>query len=202
VTVRASAAVRRAALALCVGVLLRPSDAQAHLVTTGMGPVYDGIGHLLMTPEDLVPVMALALFAGLRGAAQGRRAMFLLPVAWLAGGLLGLRVTATPAFPVPAVSFLILGALVAVDVRLSANGVAVLAVVLGLVHGVLNGTALRQGAGDFGLLGIMAALFVLVALASAFVVSLERPWTRIAVRVAGSWVAASGLLLLGWAFRG
>jgi hypothetical protein len=47
----------------------------------------------------------------------------------------------------------------------------------------------------------MAALFVLVALASAFVVSLERPWTRIAVRVVGSWVAASGLLLLGWAFR-
>jgi len=57
-------------------------------------------------------------------------------------------------------------------------------------------------AGGLGLLGIMAALFVLVTLASAFVVSLERPWARIAVRVAGSWIAASGLLLLGWAFRG
>jgi len=200
-TIRPNAA-WRAGLALCVGVLLRPSDAAAHLVTTGMGPVYDGIGHLLLTPEDLVPVLALALFAGLRGAAEGRRAMFLLPVAWLAGGLFGLRVTATPAFPVPAISFLILGALVAADVRLSANGVAVLAVVLGLVHGVLNGAVLRVGAGGLGLLGIMAALFVLVALASAFVVSLEQPWTRIAVRVAGSWVAASGLLLLGWAFRG
>jgi len=188
-------------LALCVGTLLRPSDAAAHLVTTGMGPVYDGIGHLLLTPEDLVPVLALALFAGLRGATQGRRAMFLLPVAWLAGGLLGLRVTAAPVFPVPALSFLILGALLAADVQLPANGVAAVAVVLGLVHGVLNGAALRQGAGGFGLLGIMAALFVLVALASAFVVSLERPWSRIAVRVAGSWVAASGLLLLGWSLR-
>lgn len=200
-TIRPNAA-WRAGVALCVGVLLRPSDAAAHLVTTGMGPVYDGIGHLLLTPEDLVPVLTLALFAGLRGAALGRRAMFLLPVAWLAGGLIGLRVSATPAFPVPAASFMILGTLVAADLRLPANGVAVLAVVLGLVHGVLNGTALRQGAGGLGLLGIMAALFVLVALASAFVVSLERPWTRIAVRVAGSWVAASGLLLLGWAFRG
>jgi len=192
----------RVVLPLCVCVLLRPSDAAAHLVTTGMGPVYDGVGHLLLTPEDLVPVLALALFAGLRGATQGRRAMFLLPVAWLAGGLLGLRVTAAPVFPVPALSFLILGALVAADLRLPANGVAVLAVVLGLVHGVLNGAALRQGAGGLGLLGIMAALFVLVTLGSAFVVSLERPWTRIAVRVAGSWIAASGLLLLGWAFRG
>jgi hydrogenase/urease accessory protein HupE len=199
-TTRANAA-WRAGLALCVGALLRPSDAAAHLVTTGMGPVYDGIGHLLLTPEDLVPVLALALFAGLRGAAQGRRAMFLLPVAWLAGGLLGLHFSAAPSFPVPAVSFLILGALVAADLQLPANGVAVLAAVLGLVHGVLNGAALRQGAGGLGLLGIMAALFVLVALASAFVVSLERPWTRIAVRVVGSWVAASGLLLLGWAFR-
>ncbi|TFH33391.1 MAG: hypothetical protein E4G97_00635 [Deltaproteobacteria bacterium] len=192
----------RVVLPLCVCVLLRPSDAAAHLVTTGMGPVYDGIGHLLLTPEDLIPVLALALFAGLRGAAPGRRAMFLLPVAWLAGGLVGLRVSAVPAFPVPAFSFLILGALVASDLRLPANGVAVLSVVLGLVHGVLNGAALRQGAGGLGLLGIMAALFVLVALVSAFVVSLKRPWTRIAVRVAGSWVAASGLLLLGWAFRG
>jgi hydrogenase/urease accessory protein HupE len=181
---------------------MRPPDAAAHLVTTGMGPVYDGIGHLLLTPEDLVPVVAFALFAGLRGAAQGRRAMFLLPLAWLAGGVLGLRVSADPAFPVPAISFLIIGVLVAADFRLPANGVAVLSVVLGLVHGILNGIALRQGPGGMGLIGIMAALFVLVTVASAFVVSLERPWARIAVRVAGSWVAASGLLLLGWAIRG
>jgi hypothetical protein len=31
-------------------------------------------------------------------------------------------------------------------------------------------------------------------------VSLERPWTRIAVRVAGSWIVAVGLLYLGWTF--
>jgi len=66
------------------------------------------------------------------------------------------------------------------------------------VHGVFNGAALKQGPGTLGLLGIMVMLFVLVALASAFVVSLKTPWMRIAVRVAGSWIASSGLLLLGW----
>jgi hypothetical protein len=71
------------------GLLFMPSYASAHLVTTGLGPVYDGIGHLVMTPEDLVPVQAIALFAGLRGAAPGRRALFVLPLAWFAGGLLG-----------------------------------------------------------------------------------------------------------------
>ena len=59
-----------------------PSPALAHLVTTGMGPVYDGIGHLLLTPEDLVPVLALSCYCGLRGARAGRWAMFLLPAAW------------------------------------------------------------------------------------------------------------------------
>jgi len=90
-----------------------PPSVCAHLVSTGMGPVYDGIGHLLLTPEDLVPVLALALFAGLRGATSGRRAMFLLPIAWFVGGLCGLKLSGMPSYPIPAVSFLLLGALVA-----------------------------------------------------------------------------------------
>ena len=32
-------------------------------------------------------------------------------------------------------------------------------------------------------------------------VALRAPWARIAVRVAGSWIVAIGLLLLGWSFR-
>jgi hydrogenase/urease accessory protein HupE len=182
--------------------LLIPARADAHLVTTGLGPVYDGIGHLLLTPEDLVPIVALALYAGLRGARAGRLALFLLPVAWTAGGLLGLRSGAAVAAPLPALSFVLLGLLVAADLRLPDGAVAVLAGLLGLVHGFRNGPALAgAGPGALGLLGIAAVAFVLVALASALVVSLEAPAARIAVRVAGSWVAAVGLLLLGWAFR-
>lgn len=52
-----------------------------------------------------------------------------------------------------------------------------------------------------GLLGIGSVVFVIAALASALVVSVRWDWTRIAVRVAGSWVVAIGLLLLGWTFR-
>jgi hypothetical protein len=50
-------------------------------------------------------------------------------------------------------------------------------------------------------MGIMTMLFILVALTSAVVVSLNKPWARIAVRVAGSWTFASGLLMLGWLIR-
>jgi hypothetical protein len=108
--------------------LLKPTDAAAHLVTTGMGPVYDGIGHLLLTPEDLVPALAVALYAGLRGRAPGRRALFFFPLAWLLGGFIGLTASTMPTFPVAAISFLLLGILIAADLRLSGNAFTVLAV--------------------------------------------------------------------------
>jgi len=182
-------------------ILCSPSRASAHLVTTGMGPVYDGIGHLLLTPEDLVPVLALALYAGLRGAVTGRRAMFLLPLAWFVGGIAGSAFNIVSAFPISALSFFVLGVLIAADLCMPAIAVTVLAIVLGLVHGFLNGAVMKDGAGTLGLVGIMTILFVLVTLASAFVISLKRPWARVVVRVAGSWIAATGMLMFGWAMR-
>ncbi|NTW36772.1 MAG: hypothetical protein HGB17_11695 [Syntrophobacteraceae bacterium] len=185
----------------CIAALCCPSPAAGHLVNTGMGPVYDGIGHLLLTPEDVVPVLALALYAGQRGAVAGRRVMFLLPLAWLIGGMLGSVICLAVSFPVSAISFLVLGALVAADLLTPSAAVSVIAILLGLAHGFFNGVALKEGVGSLGLLGIMAMLFFLVALSAAFVVSIERPWTRLAVRVAGSWIFASGLLMLGWYIR-
>jgi urease accessory protein len=182
--------------------LLQPSEAAAHLVTTGMGPVYDGIGHLLLTPEDLVPALAMALYAGLRGRVPGRRALFFFPLAWLLGGFAGLFAGSMPAFPLSAVSFLLLGALIAADLRMPDKFFTILAVAVGIMHGFLNGIALKTGPSGLGLLGIMAALFVLLAIISALVLSLKPPWARIVVRVAGSWVAAMGLLMIGWFFRG
>ena len=105
-----------------------------------------------------------------------------------------------PVFPFAALSFLVLGVLTAVDPRLPAWAVTAPTIAFGLVHGFFNGIALREGAGLLGLLGIAAALFVITALTASMVVSLRRPWTRVAVRVAGSWVAAMGLLMMGWSF--
>ena len=183
-------------------VLLIPDAALAHLVTTGMGPVYDGIGHLLLTPEDLIPVIAVALYAGLRGKTPGRRALFLFPLAWMTGGFAGLLVSSAPIYPIPVLSFLLLGALIAADFRLPDNIITVIVIAVGTIHGFYNGIALEGGPGVSGLLGITSALFVLVAIVSAFVISLQASWTRVVVRVAGSWIAAIGILMIGWAAAG
>jgi urease accessory protein len=193
---------RRVGLAATILWLL-PTTSHAHLVNTGLGPFYDGVSHFALTPEDLLPALALALLAGQRGSRGGRRALFALPGAWLAGGLAGLALpTVTAAPTLTTISFIALGALVAAEVPLPPPWVTGLAIVLGLLHGSLNGSAMsRAGLGGLGLFGIVAALFAAVALAAALVVAIRVPWGRIAVRVAGSWIAAIGLLLLGWSLR-
>lgn len=183
---------------------LWPGTAQAHLVTTGLGPVYDGISHLFLSFDDLLPVVAMALLAGLNGPAAGRRALFTLPLAWLAAGAAGY---ASGVAPLPAgvasVSLLLLGILTAADLKLQPTVVTAIAMILGIVHGWSNGASLAAaGREGRGLIGITIAIFVLASLASALVVSLRRPWARIVVRVAGSWIAAIGLLLLGWTLSG
>lgn len=122
-------------------------------------------------------------------------------MAWLLGGLLGLTVAASNGNAIlSALWFLLLGGLLAADAKLSLRAITALAALLGLYHGYLNGT----GMGEFetaavALLGLVFAVFVLIALSAAFVVRLPAHWAHIAVRVAGSWIAASGLLMLGWA---
>jgi hydrogenase/urease accessory protein HupE len=190
------------ALAFGVWGALISSQAEAHLVTTGLGPVYDGISHFALALEDLIPVLALALLAGLRGKEHGRRVLVVLPAAWLLGGLVGLAAAAPVIASVSWIPFVLIGGLVAADIRLSVTLTTALAVLLGLFHGYLNGATMEQtGPGALGLAGVAANVFVVVTLVAAFVVTLRADWTRIAVRVAGSWVAAIGILLFGWSFR-
>ncbi len=148
--------------------------------------------------------LALALLAGLRGVQYGRRTAFVLPVAWLLGMLCGLNAAATAG-----------GALGAAVSLACARGsrrrrhqalapVADGARRLGRSRAWLPE---RQRHGAFGVVDpccarVASAVFVLVALVAAFVAALRAQWARIAVRVGGSWIAASGLLMLGWSMRG
>jgi urease accessory protein len=195
-----SAAAMPAAIVLWMA--LCPMRAEAHLNSTGLGPIYDGASHLLVSPEDLIPALALALLAGLRGARYGRVALFVLPAAWFAGGLAGTVVGHGSGTAVAVASFLLLGVLVAADARLSLALLTAITMSLGLAHGFVNGAGMGQLAvAAQALVGLGVVLFVLTALVVAFVVQLRQPWGRIAVRVLGSWIAASGLLMLGWAIR-
>lgn len=194
---------RLVAIVVIAGVMC-PAPAEAHLNSTGIGPLYDGLMHFLMSPEDLVPVLAFALLAGLRGKAYSRRALFVLPATWLVGGFAGLAAaTANPSAVLIAITFVLLGGLVAMDAKLSLRATTALAGLLGLFHGYSNGTGMGEtGSASVALLGLVFAVFILFALTATLVVKLQAVWARMAVRVVGSWIVASGLLVLGWTLRG
>ena len=180
-----------------------PDVAEAHFVTSGLGPIYDGISHVLVSPEDLIAVLATGLVAGLNGPKASRNALFALTAGWLSGGLWGYTM-AQPlvSFMGTSVSLLMLGMLIALDRRVSPVAVSVLATFVGLLHGWFNGGGVAsEGREALGFVGIGVVVFVLTAISAAGVISLRPPWSRIAVRVAGSWIAATGLLMLGWALR-
>jgi len=182
---------------------LLPRVAEAHLVVTGLGPLYDGATHFALSPEDILPTLALALFAGLKGPRPARLALATLAAAWLVGGILaGL----TPALPpivsaaLTAVLLLGLGGALAADLAAPAWACAAAAATLGLVRGGAD----LGGAGPGAWLqafGMAAAAAVLFAIAASITLPLKRLWMIIAARVAGSWVAATGLLLAGWLIR-
>jgi urease accessory protein len=194
----------RAAAALAVAALARAGPVQAHLVETGFGDFYDGVAHLAMSPADLLVIVAFALLAGQGGAPVARRTLLLMPLAWLAGGAIGAWRPVDFVAPLATtLTFGAAGALVALRASLPTVAVVGLAVVAGALHGHANGATLMPGgANASGLAGAVALAFCLLAIVSAQVTVLRAEWARIGVRVAGSWLAAAALLMVGWLVRG
>src|SRR5580700_5713426 len=127
-------------VALLAAVLAPATPAHAHLMNSGFGPFYDGLAHPLISPEDLLPAVAVTLLAGLGGARHGRFVLATLPSAWLAGMAAGYAsgLPAAPAWLIAVVTALI-GALVASDLRLPLAVVIAIAAGLGALHGYDNG---------------------------------------------------------------
>ena len=196
--------VRRGAPVALMTIVAVARPAQAHLMTTGLGPFYDGLTHLLVSPEYLLPMIALALLAGLHGPRFGRAVLFALPAAWLAGSGAGLLVAPHVTVPVATAAVtIVVGGMVAAGRPLPLALVTGFAIVVGVLAGGLNGIELvTTGASPLAAAGSAAALFVVVSLVTGQVASVRAAWSRIAVQIAGSWIAAIGLFMLGWAVRG
>lgn len=192
----------RRLVAAALAALLLAAPASAHLVQTGFGAFYDGLAHLVLTPADLLSVLGLGLLAGLCGKETARATMFPLALAWLAGCLVGASFPAGGELAAPcALSVVLCGLLVALRAPLARRAAGALALAVGLLHGYADGATIRPP-DALTLAGASLCAFVLVTLTAAFVVELREGAARLAVRVAGSWIAAVGLLMLGWELRG
>ena len=191
--------VRKIALASGLALLitlLNPTVLVAHPIK-GVGDFYAGMLHPLTALEFLLPWIALALFAG----QQGRRAALLtlgtFPLALMSGAVLALFVP-LPAW-VPEINLAVIplvGLAVALALPFPSTVTVLMVTVVGLLHGLANGSEITATMSPSRFIpGLAAAAILVLSYGIGLVRSLEKPWTRIAVRVAGSWIAAAGIMV-------
>ena len=185
--------------------VLLPGSAYAHLVETRCGPFYDGFCHSFVTPTDLLIVLAISLLAGFAGPAGGRTTLFALTLSWIGGAIIGATcLDRTLPIPVAALAgtSLAVGLLVASNWRSPRRVLELLALSIGFGMGLSNGAEFSAVSdGPLALVGNGTCLFVVTSWMTALAVKHDTGWQRIVVRVAGSWIAAVSLLMIGWEFR-
>jgi urease accessory protein len=189
----------------CLLIGLAPLPAQAHLVATGMGALYDGLVHFTLDVQDVLPLLALAFLSGLQGPQCARISLAILTVTWVTGGALALGGLVMPAVALSAATAMLLlstGGLLAANLKVPRPVYAAFAGAVGFVRGVADfALATPSLANVQMLLGTVAGVFATGALAASVSLSARRFWMIVAMRVAGSWFAALGLLFAGWILR-
>jgi hydrogenase/urease accessory protein HupE len=185
-------------LVTCVVLCFQPIPALAH-GSLAVGDFYSGMLHPLLHFETLLPTLALALWSGQLGGPLSWR----LPLAFLGAVLVGtvVGILEIDLYLGPAslrLSMLVFGLLVVVRGKLPASLAIAMALLFGLFEGQINTydpeTKIERpllfiaGAGS----SIGLILFHIVTR----VVRYRAFWVQTAVRVLGSWIAATGLLVL------
>ncbi len=183
---------------LAIAVLLcAPSTAWAHEFP-GAGDFYGGMLHAISSLDMLLAMVALGMLAGQQGREAAIGALAAFPLAVCVGAGVGLAGMGPSEVTFPLVVAMVgIGLVVAAGHQLPRGTVLLLAVVLGLLVG--SGNAAEMGPDTVAwrfVPGVALAGLLVVAWMVGFVRWLSAPWTRIAVRVGGSWIAATGMMVL------
>jgi len=167
------------------------------------GGLFDGVLHPLLAPAQVLALIGLGIFIGRQSS--GRLLGALAFAAGLVGGLVAIAsaIGPTPAREILLVSAAVTGAAVALAIPLGPAGYAIFALIVGAAIGLDSapevvslqvGSAILIGAG----FGACLALAIVAGCAAMLV----RDRQRIGLRVLGSWIAASAVLVLALRFAG
>ncbi len=191
---------------LAVALALLATCADAHGTLPNGGGFYAGLAHPFLAWEHLLLALGLGLLLGRAGRPRARLALVCLAGALGLG--LGLE-TFGIALPLSTIGILGLavlgGVLVASALPLPVAVLAVAGGSAGLLIGSDTGVPPPQGPLSVGTFMPYAGVFVgifLIVLDAMVLASIARrpPWT-IAVRIAGSWIAAAALMVLALQVR-
>jgi urease accessory protein len=183
---------------LTFALALVPVLAHAH---PGHGAETGGIGwgfaHPFLGLDHILAMIAVGLWA----VQLGKRALWLLPLAFVSaaalGGALGMSGIRLP-FVEPAIlaSVIGLGALVALAARLPLGVSAIVVSLAALLHGQAHGSELPANASGFqAIAGFIAATALLHAIGIAGGLTLQRTARQRAIRAAGAAIFSAAVLI-------
>jgi len=200
-------ALSRATFAAAI-LLLAAQAADAHIVASRLGDFYAGALHPLTDLQDGVLWTALGLLAGSLGATHGRWLVLVLPLGLLLGLSVGLSFGSTWIAPLASAGMMVLlGLLLATAVRINVAALCAIALGLALMRGAVNAGGVGAATDKvlFGA-GLAACGYVFITLITALTLAFRnreaqpsRMWRDIAIRACGSWIAAIGLMVGGFA---
>lgn len=186
--------------------LLVPAMARAHLVSTPFGDFYGGMLHPVTALEHLLPWLGLGLLAGFQHPTRGRWMLLVFPIGLLVGlGLAQWAPLVAPLSSLNVASFIVPGVLVALAWPVPLWALTGVGLAFGISHGHENGLAMSQQINvSLFVAGVAAAGYFVVTLIAALVsfLSQKRHGFRVAVRAAGSWIAAIGVMMVGLSVTG
>jgi hydrogenase/urease accessory protein HupE len=189
----------KAALLLAAALGVLPATAHAHSPVEGMNEFYNGVLHPLLVPAHVLLILATGLFLGQRGPRENRLA---LPAFFLAAAA-GLALAGSGMEP-DTVRGLLLAGTMAIGLLIAVGRRAPLPLypAAGAFAGFFLGLdsapeTLETRERILALVGtgVGLNLWLIYACGIADFFS-KKPWQRIGLRILGSWVAASSLLVL------
>ena len=169
-----------------------------HIVNTELGHFYAGIFHVLLSPDHLLPLIALGIIMGFQEKTAARHMLLTTVIAGLAGGLYGRQLDnqAWLAY-FNFSSFVVLGALAAYGKTIKPPIALSLSAIFAGTQSMLHMADLPAGVNwEIFLSGVLLGLGTVATVISAIAMSLPSRWMRLALRIYGSWVAALGLLMM------
>ncbi|HKL64160.1 MAG TPA: HupE/UreJ family protein [Woeseiaceae bacterium] len=189
----------RAGALLAAALAILPVTGHAHSPVEGMNEFYNGVLHPLLVPAHILLILATGLFLGQRGPRENRLAL----PAFLLAGATGLGLAGSGVAPDTVRGFVLAGAMaMGLLTALGRRAPLALYPAAGAFAGLFLGldSAPEALAGRERILALVGTgvglnLWLIYACGIADFFS-KKPWQRIGLRILGSWVAASSILVL------
>jgi len=180
-----------------------PAHARAHAPIHGIGPFYNGVLHPVLAAEHVLLLIALGLLLGQHAPRLSRPGWVAFAAALCVGLVAGQGLGWTIPSSVLLALALIAGLLVALERSFGLVPVLFLAIAAGFGLGFDTARDIA-GHGDPWptLAGTALGGLIAISLIGGLAAILSRNWQRIGLRIAGSWVAASAMIVLVFAIAG